>query len=218
MNNKKQIRLAIILVAVLIIIDQVIKILVKTNMQHGEEFCVLGSWFRIHFIENRGIAFGMLTGDGMVGLGKTLLTLFRIVASGILAWYIARCVRRGGRTPVLVYMCLILAGAVGNVIDSCFYGLVFSDSYYRVATLFPPEGGYGSFLQGLVVDMFYFPLFEFNWPQWVPFVGGDHFEFFNAIFNFADSCITVGVIWLIIDQLFVASKAKIPSGDEKSSM
>lgn len=217
MNNKKQLRMVTILVTSLIVIDQIIKILVKTNMQIGEEFCVLGSWFRIHFIENRGIAFGMLTGDGMVGLGKILLTLLRIVASGVLGWYIVRCIRRGARTPMLVYLCLILAGAVGNVIDSCFYGLIFNDSYYQVATLFPEGGGYGSFLQGRVVDMFYFPLFEFDWPQWMPLVGGNHFEFFSAIFNFADSCITVGVIWLIIDQLYIAPRAKNTPDYEKSS-
>lgn len=217
MNNKKQLRLVIILMAALIVIDQVIKVVVKTNMIRGEEIFVIGTWFRLHFIENPGIAFGMLNGDGMAGLGKTLLTLFRIAASGALMWFVLSRARNGARTPFLIYMSLIVAGAVGNVIDSCFYGLVFNTPNYEVATLFPPEGGYGSFLQGRVVDMFYFPLFEFDWPQWMPFVGGNHFEFFSAIFNFADACITVGVIWLIIDQLYIAPKAKNAPADEKSS-
>ena len=206
-----------ILVAALVIVDQVIKVIVKTNMICGEEIFVIGTWFRLHFIENPGIAFGMLAGDGMPGLGKAILTLFRIAASVALMWFVLNRARRGARTPFLIYMSLIVAGAVGNVIDSCFYGLVFNAPSYEVATLFPPEGGYGSFLQGRVVDMFYFPLFEFDWPQWMPFVGGNHFEFFSAIFNFADSCITVGVIWLIIDQLYIAPKDKNVIADEKSS-
>ena len=216
MNSKQQIRLATILVVSLIVIDQVVKILVKTNMQLGQEFNVIGDWFRIHFIENRGIAFGMLTGEGMVGFGKIMLTLLRLCASIFLGWFIVRCARRGARTPFIAYLSLFMAGAVGNVIDSCFYGLIFNESYYQIATLFPPEGGYGTFLQGRVVDMFYFPLFEFDWPQWMPFFGGEHFEFFNAIFNVADSCITVAVIWFIIDQLFVAPKEKNDLVKEKS--
>lgn len=206
MDKKKQFRLVAILVTALIVIDQVVKIIVKTTMQHGEEIFVLGDWFRICFIENKGIAFGMLTGEWMAGTGKVILTLLRIVASGALAWFLVRCVRRGTRTPVLIYLSLILAGAIGNVIDSCFYGLIFSDSYYHVATLFPEGGGYGKFLQGKVVDMFYFPLFEFDWPQWIPFVGGHHFKFFNAIFNVADACVTVGVFWMAIDQLLKSEK------------
>lgn len=197
-----------ILVTALIVIDQVVKFIVKCTMQYNEEIYVLGDWFRICFIENKGIAFGMLAGDWMAGAGKIILTLLRIVASGVLAWFLVRCVRRGTRTSVLVYLSLILAGAIGNVIDSCFYGLIFSDSYYHVATLFPEGGGYGKFLQGKVVDMFYFPLFEFDWPQWIPFVGGQHFKFFNAIFNVADACVTVGVAWFIIDQLLVQKKVK----------
>ncbi len=197
-----------ILVTALIVIDQVVKILVKTNMHIGEEIFVLGSWFRIHFLENNGIAFGMLAGGGMAGFGKIMLTLLRIVASIALAWYLVRSARRGARTPFLIYLSLILAGAVGNVIDSCFYGLIFNTPSYEVATLFPEGGGYGSFMQGKVVDMFYFPIFEFFWPEWIPFIGGQHFEFFSAIFNVADACITVGVAWFIIDQLLIQKEAK----------
>lgn len=203
MNKKRQASLAIILSVALLVIDQVVKILVKTNMQIGEEIPLIGSWCRLHFIENEGFAFGMSLG-GVVG--KLLLTFVRLVASGFIIWYLVRIIRKGCRTSVVAYLTLILTGAIGNLIDSCFYGLIFNESYYNVATLFPPEGGYAPLFQGKVVDMFYFPLFEFDWPNWVPFLGGKHFEFFNAIFNVADAAITIGIIWFMADYFFVASK------------
>lgn len=184
MNKKQQTWLAIGLVAAILIIDQIIKIMVKTTMVVGEDIPVLGDWFHLHFIENEGFAFGMALG-GFVG--KILLSLFRIVASGLIVWYIIKLIKRGVRTSYLTCLALILAGAVGNLIDSCCYGLIFDDPYYEVAALFPPEGGYAPFLHGKVVDMFYFPLFELDWPSWIPVIGGKHFEFFSAIFNFADA-------------------------------
>ena len=203
MDKKKQARLVVLLVAALIVVDQVVKILVKTNMQIGEDIPLIGEWCRLHFIENEGFAFGMSMGGAT---GKVVLTLVRLVASAVIAWLLVRMVKGGTRSSLVVSLALIFAGAVGNLVDSCFYGLIFNESYYSVATLFPADGGYAPLLQGKVVDMFYFPLFEFDWPTWVPLVGGNHFEFFNAIFNVADSAITIGIIWLIIDQFFIAPK------------
>lgn len=211
MKKKQQLRLFALLLAAVLVVDQAIKIWVKTHMQIGEEIHVLGTWFNLRFIENVGFAFGMHFG-GVAG--KIVLTLFRIAASGAIGWYIIHAVRRGIRTSPLVALSLILAGALGNLIDSCFYGLIFNAPYYEVASLFPPEGGYAPLLQGRVVDMFYFPLFEFDWPRWLPLLGGRHFEFFNAIFNFADSAVTVGVAWLLIDQVFIAPKKKNQSATD----
>ena len=208
MNRQKQARILAIVVGSLLLADQVVKLLVKTHMQIGEEFNVIGSWFRIHFIENEGFAFGMAIGGD---IGKVFLTLLRLVASVLIGWLVVRMVRQGTRMSLTTSLSLIFAGAVGNLIDSCFYGLIFNESYYNVATLFPPEGGYAPLLKGRVVDMFYFPLFAFDWPAWMPIVGGRHFEFFNAIFNIADAAITIGIVWLIADQIFIAPKHTKPA-------
>ena len=172
----------------LVVIDQVVKVLVKTNMTLGEHISVLGDWFQILFVENKGMAFGMAFG-GVVG--KYLLTVFRIVLFGALCWWISSLIKRGNvPTGVLVGLTLITAGAFGNIVDCLFYGLIFSESTYEtVATL----GSYAPFMQGKVVDMFFFPLW--TWPDWVPFVGGH--IFFEPVFNFADSCVTCGAFYLI---------------------
>ena len=213
MDKKKLTRLVIIIVAAILVVDQVVKILVKTHMQIGEDIPLIGTWCRLHFTENAGFAFGTTLGGV---LGKYILTILRILASGFLVWLIAKYLRNGQRTSLILSLAIILGGAIGNIIDSCFYGLIFNESYYTVATLFPPEGGYAPFLQGKVVDMLYFPLFEFDWPSWVPGLGGKHDEFFSAIFNVADSAVTIGVVWLIIDQIFIESKySKSKSNDSE---
>lgn len=192
--KKKQYTLIFSLIAAILIIDQVVKIWVKTHLYIGEDIPLIGEWCRLHFVENQGFAFGMSVGGHV---GKIFLSVFRLVASGALLWYLLHLVKKGTRTPLVICLTLIFVGAVGNLIDSCFYGLIFNESLYNVAQLFPPEGGYAPLLQGRVVDMFYFPLFEFDWPQWMPWIGGTHFLFFSAIFNVADAAITIGAFWLI---------------------
>lgn len=213
MDKKKRIWLCAAILAAILIVDQVVKIMVKTHMHIGEDIPLIGEWCRLHFIENEGFAFGTSFGGT---IGKYFLTMFRIVASVAIGWIIVNQIKKNGRTSLILCLTLILAGAVGNIIDCCLYGLIFSERYYDIAVLFPPEGGYAPFLQGKVVDMFYFPLFEFDWPQWMPFVGGNHFEFFSAIFNVADSAITIGVIWLLIDQIFLVPSKKKAEEEEKS--
>ncbi|MDL2320422.1 lipoprotein signal peptidase [Alistipes sp. OttesenSCG-928-B03] len=197
MTRKK---ITIILVA-LIIIDQVVKILIKTNMALGESITVFPDWFRIYFIENPGAAFGMQLGGDY---GKLILSLFRIGAVAVLIWYLNRLLKRKAPTGVIVGFGLILVGALGNIIDSAFYGMIFSESTTStVATMFPEGGGYAGFLHGKVVDMLYFPLFTINnMPDWLSWLGGSDgsFTFFSPVFNIADSYITIGVIYLLLFQ------------------
>ena len=185
--------IATIIILGVLIIDQIVKIWVKTHLYLGQEF-VITDWFRIYFIENNGMAFGMELGS------KLFLTMFRIVAVGLLIYYICRIKNRTDiKTGYIVCCALITAGAAGNIIDSVFYGMIFNNPYPpEVAVMFPPEGGYAPVFHGRVVDMLYFPLFSFYWPDWVPFVGGDYFLFFQPIFNIADAAITVGILVLII--------------------
>lgn len=173
--------------------DQAIKVAVKLNMYLHESFSVCGDWFYIYFTENRGMAFGMEF------IGKLFLTSFRIVAVSLLAYYLYKIIRnRNFPTGYVISVALVLAGAAGNIIDSLFYGEIFTHSVGRVASLVPFGEGYGDFMYGNVVDMFYFPLFSFNWPEWVPFIGGDHFLFFSAIFNFADACISCSIFVILL--------------------
>ncbi len=182
---------ALIVLAVLVI-DQIIKIWVKTNMTLHEQIDIL-SWFKIVFIENNGMAYGMEIGS------KLVLSIFRIVAVGILGWYIVGQIRQKVRYGYIVCLAMILAGAAGNIIDSMFYGLVFNASSDYYVSYFVPFGtGYAGFLTGKVVDMFYFPLIVTTWPEWLPMVGGDSFIFFSPVFNFADASISVGVVLLLL--------------------
>ena len=164
----------------------------------GESHAVLGQWFILHFTENEGMAFGMKLGGNY---GKLLLSLFRIFAVIIITWWLFRVTRKGANNLLIVCISLILAGALGNIIDSAVYGIIFNESsYMQIATLFPKGGGYGTFLHGKVVDMLYFPIIETHFPSWVPLWGGEEFIFFRPVFNIADSSITTGVLILIFFQ------------------
>ncbi len=171
-----------------IVIDQAIKIWVKTSM-YMHEMIEITPWFKILFTENRGMAFGMELMD------KLFLTSFRIVAVAFLIYIIGKQIKQGIDYLFLICLSLILAGATGNIIDCLFYGMVFNNPPAPIVAEFVPWGtGYDTMFYGRVVDMFYFPLVEWNWPDWLPFCGGEHFIFFSPIFNFADACISCGVI------------------------
>ena len=183
-----------------LVLDQALKIWVKTQMNYGDEIKIMGlDWALIHFVENNGMAFGISLGGEY---GKLALSLFRIIAVGFLVYYLRLLVRSGVSAGLLVSFALILAGALGNILDSAFYGLIFSESPYHggLAELFPEEGGYATFLHGKVVDMLYFPIIDTYLPEWVPYWGGSHFMFFKPVFNIADLSITLGVINILLFQ------------------
>ena len=185
-------RLATLIIVAILLIDQAIKIWVKTSMTLHESIHVT-DWFYITFIENMGMAFGMQLGS------KIVLSLFRVVAIGVLGYYIWQQVKSNARTGYIVCLSLVLAGAAGNLIDCMFYGMIFNESSpYYLSYLVDFGTGYAPFLMGKVVDMFYFPLIETEWPTWMPFVGGQHFVFFSPVFNFADASISVSVVLLLL--------------------
>ena len=193
-NMFTQGRLAALIVLVVLVIDQVIKICVKTGMYLHESIHVT-DWFYIYFTENNGMAFGMEI------IGKLFLSLFRIVAVVLIAWYLTRVVKQKPRVKngYIVCLSLILAGAVGNIIDCVCYGeLISASTHTDIATWVPMGQGYADWLHGRVVDMFYFPIIDTYWPDWIPFVGGEHFIFFSPIFNFADAAISCGIIAILL--------------------
>ena len=191
----------IILGVLLVVIDQVIKVLVKTNMSIGESIHVFGDWFQIYFIENEGMAFGMKFGGAV---GKFLLSLFRLVFLGLLVYWISRLLKKSD-TPsgVTAGLTMIAAGAMGNIIDCLFYGLIWD---------------YAPFMFGRVVDMFYFPIIDTTFPEWMPLIGGNPFRFFAPVFNFADSCVTCGALYLIFFQWRFFTREDHPSSEGKKQV
>ena len=190
-------RKPLIIIFLILLTDQLIKLYVKTHFFLGEEVHMAGDWFIIHFTENNGMAYGIEFGGNF---GKLFLSVFRIVFVIGIAWYLWRLTKENGDKLYIICIALIFSGAVGNIIDSVFYGVIFSDSNYEVAQFMPVEGGYSSFLHGKVVDMFYFPMIEGHFPAWFPFWGTEEFIFFRPVFNFADASISVGVAMILLFQ------------------
>lgn len=201
-----KLRHVVLIVLLIILADQGLKLWVKTDFYWKEQRHVAGDWFKLYFIENDGMAWGWKLGEGW---GKTLLTLFRLFAVIFGTWYLGKIINKGYHKGFIICAALIYAGALGNLIDSMFYGLIFDKGMptdpnlqylgYEGLAHFSSKG-YTSFLHGNVVDMLYFDLFEGKFPEWFPFVGGKNFEFFNAIFNIADASISIGVITLLVFQ------------------
>ncbi len=207
----------VLTVLAVLILDQWLKIYVKTNLSYGTGFDMLGfDWAKIHFVENEGMAFGITFGDKCLGItndqgvcrglmltdtsGKLILSVFRIIMVGFLFYFIRELYKARESIGLLVSLSLILAGAIGNILDSAFYGIIFSASNYHggLSEFLPEGGGYAPFLFGKVVDMFYFPMVDTRLPDWIPIWGGDRFEFFRPVFNVADASISIGVACILI--------------------
>lgn len=205
--EKKISRNAVLIVFLVLALDQFIKIMVKTHLMEGQEILVAGNWFRLHFVENSGMAFSM---ELPSAYGKILLSTFRLIAIGFIIYLIRRLIAEKYHQGLVYAGAMILAGAIGNMIDSAFYGLVFTDSIGRVAATFPKGGGYAGFLKGNVVDMLWFPIAHGVFPQWVPVWGGEYYEFFRPVFNIADAAITIGVVIIILFQKTFFTQSSLP--------
>ncbi len=207
---------AVLLVLLVLVVDQIVKIHIKTSMTIGQSIPVFGNWFQIRFIENPGMAFGL---DIPGRWGKPVLTIFRILAVGAIGWYLVQLIKKQVNTGLILCVALIMAGAAGNIIDSLFYGLIFNEStYFNVAEMFPRQGGYAPFLYGKVVDMLYFPVIQGHFPDWFPFRAGEEFIFFRPIFNLADSAISVGIVIILLFQkrFFKEEEAKLQTSPSES--
>lgn len=204
------------LIFTILLADQLLKFWIKLNMTLGQEFRIFGDWAIIHFTENNGMAFGMEFGGEA---GKLALTLFRIAAVLGIGYGIVYLIKHKYHRGLILNVSLIFAGAMGNIIDSTFYGMIFSESsYFAPAKLLPPEGGYSSLFHGKVVDMFYFPIIQGIYPQWFPFWGGEDFIFFRPVFNIADAAISVGVIIILIFQKRYFKEEKVEEANFNSEM
>ena len=188
---------SILLILLILLIDQILKIWIKTHMVIGQEIHIFGERGMLHFIENNGMAFGMEMGGRP---GKLILSIFRIIAIFGIGWYLSTLIKKKANLSLILAVSAIMAGAIGNIIDSAFYGMIFSESYTQPAILFPAGGGYSSFLHGRVVDMFYFPIINTHWPDWSPIKPGQSFVFFRPVFNLSDTSITCGVFSILLFQ------------------
>jgi signal peptidase II len=218
-----KLRQVVLIIILVLLADQALKFYIKTHFYMNEEYKIMGNWFKLHFVENKGMAWGWEFGGEF---GKIFLTLFRLFAVGFGVYYIRRIIREKQSRGFIICVALIFAGAVGNLIDSLFYGLIFTESpggTNLVANIVAPGEGYAGFFHGKVVDMLYFPLFQAKWPSWMPLIGGEDFEFFSPVFNIADAAISVGVITILLYQKRFFRKKKeeapptvetnAPSGD-----
>lgn len=188
---------SVLFISLILIVDQALKFWVKTHLKIGDEIPLFGDWGKLLFIENNGMAFGWEFGGK---IGKLLLSIFRILAIGGIGWFLTLIIREKHNTAFILAVSAIFAGALGNMIDSAFYGMIFNESFFDHAILFPPGGGYSSLFHGRVVDMFYFPIIETNWPSWSPIRPGESLIFFRPVFNIADSSITCGVFAILLFQ------------------
>jgi signal peptidase II len=188
---------SILLILLILLADQVLKIWIKTHLMIGQEIHLFGERGMLHFIENNGMAFGMEWGGRA---GKLILSIFRIIAIFGIGWYLSTLINKKAHIGLILAVSAIMAGAIGNIIDSAFYGVIFNESYDQVAVLFPQGGGYSSFLHGRVVDMFYFPIINTHWPDWSPIRSGQSLVFFRPVFNLSDASITCGVFSILLFQ------------------
>ena len=191
MSNKYK---SILIIGLVLLFDQILKVYIKTHFKLGDEY-VIANWFIIHFVENNGMAFVLEFGES---IGKYLLTIFRIIAVSAIGWYLTRLWKRDVSVGLIISFSLIFAGAMGNIIDSAVYGVIFNESYGEVATFLPEGGGYAGFLTGRVVDMFYFPIITGHYPDWFPIFAGQEFIFFRPVFNIADSSISIGIFLILL--------------------